>query len=123
MKRLSISSVILLSMFLFQSCKDSSEANVEKVAVNTDSIDNAFMKEVKSEPKVKEAILTDAKVLYVAVEDDGTPRDGYASYFCETIKEFKADVNMVKVVEFGTMKSPDADNAYGRLLGESICNQ
>ncbi len=120
--KLTISSALLLSLFLLQSCKDTSEAKGEDATVNTDSVNNALMNEVKAEPKVKEAVLTNANVLYVAVEDNGSPRDGYASYFCETIKEHKADVKMVKVVEYGTMESPEADNAYGKLLGQSICN-
>ena len=36
----------------------------------------------KSEPKAREAIFSQALSLWVSVADDGTPRDGYASYFC-----------------------------------------
>lgn len=77
--------------------------------------------EIKKEPKVIEAIITDVDVLYVSVSDDGTDRSGYASYLCEILRENKASCNRVKVVKAGTTKHPKADNAYGILLGESWC--
>lgn len=81
-----------------------------------------FLAKVRSEPKVKEALITDAGVLYASVVDDGTPRDGYASYLCELVREFRVDVKRVKVVEFGTTNHPEKDNAYGVLLGSSWCD-
>jgi len=77
--------------------------------------------EIKKEPKVIEAIITDVNVLYISVKDDGTDRSGYASYLCEILRENKASCNRIKVVEAGTTKHPKADNAYGILLGESYC--
>jgi hypothetical protein len=77
--------------------------------------------EIRKEPKVKEAIITDANVLYITVEDDGTNRDGYASYICEVLQEKKATTNWVKVVKINSTNEPNSDNAYGVLLGESHC--
>jgi hypothetical protein len=82
---------------------------------------NKALAEIKNEPKVIEAIITDVNVLYVSVSDDGTDRSGYASYLCEILRENKATCNRVKVVKAGTTKNPKADNAYGILLGESYC--
>lgn len=79
------------------------------------------LEEIRKEPKVKEAVITDANVLYVTVEDDGTNRDGYASYICEILKEKKATTNWVKVVKVNSTNDANADNAYGVLLGESHC--
>lgn len=82
----------------------------------------SLLKAVRKEPKVKEAIITDANVLYAAVIDDGTRRDGYAAYLCELVREHDRTVNRVKIVEYGTIvKHPDRDNAFGILLGESWC--
>jgi len=79
------------------------------------------LEEVKKEPKVKEALLTEANVLYVSVEDDGTKRDGYASYICEVLRDKKATTKLVKIVKFGSADDSNADNAYGILLGEYTC--
>ena len=80
------------------------------------------IEEILKEPKVKEAIITDANVLYVSVEDDGTNRSGYASYICEVLREKKATTNWVKVVKVNSTNDPKSDNAFGVLLGESHCD-
>jgi len=54
-------------------------------------------------------------LLYVTVEDDGTRRDGYASYLCEVLNEKKTTTNWVKVVKLNSANDPNADNAYGVL--------
>lgn len=79
------------------------------------------LEEIRKEPKVKEAIITDANVLYITVDDDGTNRNGYASYICEVLREKKATTNWVKVVKVNSINDPNSDNAYGVLLGESHC--
>ncbi len=120
------SAVLFVVIFIgVKTCKSgdvASAQNTEKT-VNNDSINKVALEIVKQEKKVKDVVLTDANVLYVAVESDGTDRSGYASYICETLKESKSTIEAVKVVEFGTMNSPEKDNAYGVLLGESRCNQ
>lgn len=80
------------------------------------------LEEIKKEPKVKEAIITDANVLYVSVEDDQTRRDGYAQYICEVLREHKSTIGWVKVVKVGSANEENSDNAYGVLLGEYMCN-
>ncbi|KAA2240322.1 hypothetical protein F0L74_29620 [Chitinophaga agrisoli] len=78
--------------------------------------------EVKKEPKIKDAVITEANVLYAAVDDDGTRRDGYAQYLCQVLAEHNSTVNWIKVVKYGSSNDPKADNAYGVLLGEAHCN-
>lgn len=80
----------------------------------------AALNAVKKEKKVKEAIMTEANVLYVSVFDDGTRRDGYAEYLCSVLKDYGVQMR-IKVVKFGSTNSPKKDNAYGILLGESWC--
>ena len=102
------------------SCGDSTPAApVEKPADNAGN--KKALEEIKKEPKITEAFLNDANVLYVSVADDGTKRDGYAQYLCGILKENQASCKWVKVVKVGSMKDPKADNAYGVLLGESRC--
>ncbi|MHA7056102.1 hypothetical protein ACWGOQ_0002710 [Aquimarina sp. M1] len=78
--------------------------------------------EIKTESKIKDAIITDANVLYVQVEDDGTSRNGYAEYLCQVLLDNKATTNWVRVMKFGSQNDLNKDNAYGVLLGESHCN-
>ena len=126
MDKKKIIGIVVLSIVLlviFKTCKGSTatnEPNQEKT-INNDSINKVVLEVVKKESKVKDAVLTDAKVLYIAVENDGTNRNGLASYFCEIVAENKGNINAVKIVEYGTMKSKNRDNAYGVLLGESTC--
>jgi hypothetical protein len=79
------------------------------------------LEEIRKEPKIKEAIITDSNILYVSVEDDGTKRDGYAEYLCGILKDHKATTNWVKIVKVNSSKDPNKDNAYGILLGEALC--
>lgn len=111
-------------MLSLQACKKGSVDNstITEKPTDKDSIKNVVLETIKKEPKVKDAFITDANVLYVAVESDNTNRNGFAAYFCETLKELKSDVKTVKVVEYGTTQNKNRDNAYGVLLGESNCN-
>lgn len=80
----------------------------------------AALNQIKKEKKVKEAIMTEANVLYAAVIDDGTRRDGYAEYLCSVLKEYGVAMR-VKVVKFSSTNDPKRNNAYGILLGEALC--
>lgn len=82
----------------------------------------AALSAIKKEKKVKEAIITDANVLYASVVDDGTRRDGYAEYLCQVLKDYGVPMR-VKIVKFGSKNDPKRDNAYGVLLGESWCKK
>jgi hypothetical protein len=88
-----------------------------------DPNNKAALEEIKKEPKVLDATITDSDVLYVSVIDDGTRRDGYASYLCEVLTEHNATTKWVKVVKAGSTNDPNKDNAYGVLLGESRCGK
>lgn len=103
-----------ITTLAFTSCQESIKPKDEPNNV-------LALEEIRKEPKVKEAIITDANVLYIAVEDDGTNRNGYASYICEVLREKKATANWVKVVKVNSTNDPNSDNAYGVLLGESRC--
>ena len=91
--------------------------------IDYEANNRAALQKIKAEPKVLDAVITDANVLYVGVVNDGTRRDGYASYCCEVLSDFDTKVKMVKVVENGSSTSPRRDNAYGILLGQSFCRR
>lgn len=108
-----------------ETVKENNETEVvsEKSESQTENNANVTaLEEIKKEPKVKEAVVTDADVLYVSVEDDGTNRNGFAQYLCEILNEHKATTKWVKVVKVNSINDPNSDNAYGILLGESNCN-
>jgi hypothetical protein len=123
MKKLLFTACVLA--ITLQSCK---KGNIESTIPAdttevTDTTNNALLASIKKEPKVKDAFVNDANVLYVAVAADGTDRSGYAEYLCEIVRENKSDIERIKIVEYGTSGSKDADNAYGKLLGESQCEK
>lgn len=103
------------------------EADIEKS--KSDSLEKsgegripAALAAIRAEPKVKDLIWTSASVLYIAVDDDGTRRNGYAEYICQVLHEYGINDTWVKIVKFGSMDDPSRDNAYGILLGESRCD-
>ena len=73
---------------------------------------------IKKEPKVKEAIITEANVLYVSVIDDGTRRDGYASYLCEILREKKAKAQIIRDTLEEGLKKGKAQKRDGHVLLE-----
>lgn len=104
--------IICLSILLSLSfCVSAQKADIKKI------------KEVIKEwEEVKDVVLTDVNILYVAILDDGIKKDVYADYICTALKSKGIKVDMVKVVKYGSMKDPKRDNAYGILLGKSFCN-
>jgi len=111
-----IKTIALIAIVLnIISCGD-----IEKPLDNPNNV--KALEEIRAEPKIKEALITDANVLYVSVVDDGTNRNGYAEYLCQILNENDATTNWVKVVKAGSSKNPNKDNAYGVLLGEKHCD-
>lgn len=107
-------------IFLISKCgdKDSENKRSQIKAANA----AVAKKIIQSEPQVLDAVITDAQVLYVVVRDDGSRRDGYASYLCQTRSDYTgSNWERVKVVQVNTFNHPERDNAYGVLLGEAWC--
>jgi hypothetical protein len=116
--------LVMFSLSITPSCSDDEPDVVSAVKTEEEgSVEgNAKALElVRKEKKVDEAIITDANVLYVSVQDDGSRRDGFASYLCEILRENKAKARWVKITRTGSTNAPDRDNAFGVLLGESRC--
>ena len=109
---------IIIIYFLFRT-PDNQSTVTETINGNENE---KAIEEIRKEEKVKEALITEANVLYVSVLDDGTRRDGYAQYLCEVLKDFNTSVKRVKVVEVNSTNDQNKDNSYGVLLGESFCD-
>lgn len=138
MKKITLLSLGLCVIIAFGSCTSKNNAS-ERIEETPDPIESTIMDDstntksvapsgkmsaldaIKQEPKVKDAVITDANVLYVAVIDDGTSRDLYADYLCQVLSDYSSDIKSVKIVKFGSTNSPKKDNAYGILLGQSWC--
>lgn len=56
----------------------------------------------QDEPAIKDARWMNASNLYVGVMDNGTRRDGYATYVCNDAKP--AGAKMVKVIDIAKLK-------------------
>ena len=133
-KKLIIALIILLAAFgIYQRVfngKAIDQANaqraieVAKPAINQDSLRYApALAKIQAEPKVKETIITDSKVLYASVQDDGTNRNGYAEYLCQVLNNEGINDVRVKIIKQNSSKDPKADNAYGIILGQSDCRK
>lgn len=110
--------IVLGGLFVFLLCVQSFK-NSQPSAKKENALHKTALTKALAEPKVKDAYINDANVLYAAVLDDGTRRDGYAMYLCGEVRNFGVD--RVKVIKYGSSKDPNRDNAYGVLLGECDC--
>ena len=72
-----------------------------------------------TEPLVKDAIWTADRMFKVGVLDNGTPRDGYAQYVCESLYDhgFKGRQVSVHVVDIALLKR----TGKWVRLGEARC--
>lgn len=114
-----LSTLITIAVLLIalKMCSTEDTGYVQSKEVSNDKM----LEAIRKEPKVREATVNSADVLYISVDDDGTRRDGLAGYFCKYVQEYGTDISMIRIVEHGTTKSPKRDNAYGIILGESMC--
>jgi len=85
--------------------------------LNAETEQRKVLKLVRAETQVKQALITEADVLYVSVEDDGSRRDEYANYLCGLIKDQTTSIKKVKVVAVKKARQ----SANGVPLGESSC--
>ena len=115
-KILIIGGIIFFTIYLFNQRNKSNLSETKSDQGNANAL-----KEIKKEAIIKEAIITEAGVLYASVVDDGTNRNGYASYLCEILREKNALATRVKIIKVNSTRDPNRDNAYGILLGESWC--
>jgi len=118
-KKIFFGVIVLIGLVYFMNSNSNTDKKTNTSTNNTNN-DKALI-EIRKEKKVKEAIITEANVLYVSVVDDGTRRDGYVEYLCQILKENGSNINWVKVTKVNSTNDPNRDNAYGVLLGESHC--
>jgi len=70
------------------------------------------------EQKVLAAFINEADVMYAYVLDDGTRRDGYACYLCQTTRPRYPKLKKVKVLKAGSQEGL----SMGVVLGECACS-
>ncbi len=132
MKKLLIPVAIVLGLYavsklysrgvIITAPKNSDEYFTTKHSLKKQLSNNDFVAKIlRDEPKIKDAFITDVKVLYISVIDDGTKRNGLASYFCDQVKEYGVNVVRVKIVKAGSTDDANRSNSYGVLLGECWC--
>jgi len=85
--------------------------------VERDKVQKLFKS--KEEPATKDALWTSDFIFKVGVINDGTPRDGYASYVCQVLYEygFKGKKVWVQVIDIAKLTRT---NKWVKL-GESHC--
>lgn len=73
-----------------------------------------------SEKTAKDAVWTSRKIFKVGVLDNGTPRDGYASYVCQVLYEhgFKGQQVWVQIIDIAKLTRT---NKWVKL-GEARCD-
>ena len=117
---------ILFILFLFiAACNNNSTQNQDMLTKKSsdESVvkdEAAAMLQVKALPKVKDAIISIASVLYVTV-DDSTPQKEFAESVCRLLSKYETSVERIKEVQFGTSTDPKRENAYGIILADVWC--
>jgi hypothetical protein len=99
----------VLGCFFMQSAWADSSADKQAIA----------QKLIRTEPKVKDAYWSNGSTLLVGVLDDGSRRDGYASYVCEVLYEegLRGKAIFVKVIDI--LKIVKENSRV--VLGEARC--
>jgi len=108
--------LIILILGLFLSI-DSVQANPTSYSQQHDAALRYFTS--GKEPKVKDAIWTSETIFKVGLLDNGTSRDGYASYVCEVLYEygFKGRSIWVQAIDIAVLKR----TGKWVKLGEARC--
>ena len=116
---ITLGSIIVLYLFMRESYVKPSLNPDDVLASETRN--REALRIVRDQPQVKQALITDANVLYVSVVDDGEKKDVYAKYLCGILEKKKANVHSVKVVKLRSLNERTTDTGYGVVLGESNC--
>lgn len=95
----------------------------ERTKTNTLPNDIKALEDIRKEKQVEEAFITDVDILYVSMRANGESKKGYACYLCNTLYEYGAKTDHVKIVEYGTADANRLTSAYGDLVGECYCSE
>lgn len=107
--------LILLALTLMAGCSEEPERNDPKAA-DKSAITATF--KGRSEPAAIDAIWTSNTMFKVAVADDGSNRDGYASYVCGILQGAGMDAGYgVEIVDIQSVVS----GSIWRELGDARC--
>lgn len=114
-----IIAIVAIGYFAFQSVRHPRELKAEPQKRHFTN--ETFVYYIMTDSRVKDAVLTNANVLYISVLDDGKKKNDLAADLCRSIKENSLSIARTKVVKFNSQNDPHRDNAYGVLLGECWC--
>ncbi len=99
---------------------DSGESKPHIGRISLETQKSISQKLIATEPRVKDAAWSTSTTLLVGVLNDGSRRDGYASYICQVLYEdgLKGIGVWVKVIDIEKLVR---DNTRA-VLGEARCN-
>lgn len=94
----------------------------EDTVLNPPAISNdKFLEEIKQNPLVQGATITDVNFLYIAVINDNRRKDEMAEYYCRLSRLKGILISAVKIVDASTYRE-EAGAAFGTEIGKSFCN-
>lgn len=113
--KLKFSSILSISILLFSTT--SYKVNAEEYSENHQKVKKLFQSD--KEAKTKDAIWTTETIFKVGVIDDGSKRNGYASYVCHVLYDygFKGKKVYVQVIDIVKLSR---DGEWIKL-GQSFC--
>ena len=86
--------------------------------------DIKILAEIKKEAWLKDAFISDQNILFVSMDSEGKPQQGYAKYLCTLLYHNNAKTSWVKIIEYGTTNdpnNPNDDTPYGKLVSDCYC--
>ena len=110
-----IASILFASVFMLAAI--SPQVSAETYSTNHEKVKKLFQS--NEEKKVKDAVWTGKYIFKVGVFDDGSKRDGYASYVCQVLYDygFKGKKVLVQVIDIVKLTS---DSKWVKL-GQAHC--
>jgi hypothetical protein len=85
-----------------------------------DSSNKAWASKLNSNSAIKGYYVTDANVLYIAVDGNGADKTPMATYYCRLAKDNDRSIKEVRIVNIMSFHYGDGV-ASGEELGKSIC--
>ena len=120
--------IVVVVSFLFGDEEDSAQATVNTASVKSVNVpvkvSDAQLKMAAAftsteEGSVLHALWTNGRILALGMHDDGTKRDGFASYACEMMGDYNvgSDGKMVQIISAQSIQNKD-----WKVIGSAVCN-
>jgi len=121
--------IVVASSFFLGDEEDNAQATVDPafekpvnvpVKVSDAQLKMATAFSSTEEPSVLNALWTNGgRILALGMSEDGTIRDGFASYACSTMSDYSVDGNgkMVQIISAQSIQ-----NKGWKVIGSAVCN-